>query len=132
MLGIWGSQSSPSKLGLPTLSEGGCLSQKPAFFPKSMERILWLYNWKSFLLKDSRWHVTARSEMGLAFCVTCAEQNPGHSWYLLECRLFCPTPSGQHGREWGILSFPRVLLCLSREPLVSVLPVQHYSQVCHC
>lgn len=62
MLGVWGSQSSPSTLGLPTLSEGGHLSQKPAFFSESMERILWLYNWKLFLLRDGGWHVTQPSQ----------------------------------------------------------------------
>lgn len=72
---------------------------------------------------------TARSEMGLALCVI-VQSRP--QLVPSRCHLFCPMLSGQHGGEWGIVSFPRVLLCLTREPLVSVLPAQHYSQVCHC
>lgn len=120
-----GSQSKPSIVGLPTLSEGGHLSQKPVSLACLLSRIHGTYSLAVQLevVSAEGWQVAcnaARSEMGLAVCVTCAEQNPGHSWCLLERHLFCPTLSGQHGGQWGILSFPGVLLCLTRESLTSV------------
>lgn len=119
MLGVCRSQSSLSTLGLPTLSEGGHLSQKPAFFPESMEHILWLCNWKPFLLRDGGWHVTQPDQRWAWHSVSLCRA--GHSWYLLDATCFAPCCQGSMAESGGLSAFPESS---------SVSPESLWSQCC--
>lgn len=78
----------------PCQKEGIChrnLSPWPAFFPKPMEHILWLCNWKLLLLRDGGWHVTQPGQRWPWHSVSLVQSKTlATSWYLLECHLFCP------------------------------------------